>query len=81
MDGRASSLVVVGASAGGVEALREIASGLPADLPAAVGVVLHVSPTAESRLPEILSRAAPLDARHAWDGDPITPGSNRRRCP
>lgn len=74
MDGRASSLVVVGASAGGVEALREIASGLPADLPAAVGVVLHVSPTAESRLPEILSRAGPLEARHAWDGDPIAAG-------
>ena len=60
MDGRASSLVVVGASAGGVEGLRRIAAGLPADLPAAVGIVLHVSPNARSRLPQILARAGLL---------------------
>lgn len=74
MDRRASSLVVVGASAGGVEGLRTIAAGLPADLPAAVGVVLHVSPTARSLLPEILGRAGPLSAGHAEDGEPILAG-------
>ena len=74
MDTRASSLVVVGASAGGVEGLRTIAAGLPADLPAAVGIVLHVSPNARSFLPEILSRDGPLKASHARDREPILAG-------
>src|SRR5262249_49919901 len=66
--------VVVGASAGGVEALTTVAAGLPRDLPAPVAVVLHVSPRSESRLPQILSRAGPLPALHARDGEPLYPG-------
>ena len=58
-------LIVVGASAGGVEALLAIARDLPADLPAAVCVVLHVLPTSPSMLPRLLSRAGPLPAAHA----------------
>ena len=42
MDETAPALVVVGASAGGVEALTTLAGGLPADLDAAVCVVLHL---------------------------------------
>ena len=64
-------LVVVGASAGGVEVLRQLAAGLPADLPACVLVVLHVSPTAASVLPGILDRAGPLPATHARDGSAL----------
>jgi two-component system, chemotaxis family, protein-glutamate methylesterase/glutaminase len=67
-------LVVVGASAGGVEALREIARGLPGDLRAAVCVVLHLPTTAESMLPRILSRAGALPASHPGDGDPLEAG-------
>src|SRR5262245_64201112 len=75
MDGQGpNSVVVVGASAGGVEALEVVAAGLPRDLPAPVAVVLHVSPRAESRLPQILSRAGPLPAFHAQDGEPLYPG-------
>src|SRR5262245_57932835 len=60
MDDRVpNTVVVVGASAGGVEALKTVAAGLPPELPAAVAVVLHVSPRVESRLPQILSRAGP----------------------
>ena len=67
-------VIVVGASAGGVEALAELASGLPADLPAAVFVILHLTADARSNLPGILSRAGPLPAIHAVDGGTIRPG-------
>jgi two-component system chemotaxis response regulator CheB len=67
-------VIVVGASAGGVEALSRLAAGLPADLPAAVFVVLHVPPHGVSVLPRILSRAGPLTAEHARHGEPIVPG-------
>jgi two-component system, chemotaxis family, protein-glutamate methylesterase/glutaminase len=74
MDERASTIVVVGASAGGVEALTTLAAGLPADLDAAVCVVLHLPASAESRLAEILSRAGPLPAVQARGGESLTPG-------
>jgi two-component system, chemotaxis family, protein-glutamate methylesterase/glutaminase len=58
----AHDLIVIGASAGGVEALKVLVSGLPYDLPAAVCVILHVSPTGPSLLSEILTRAGSLPA-------------------
>ena len=67
-------MVALGASAGGIEALMQIVHGLPSDLPASVCVVLHVSPTGTSRLPEILSNAGKLPATHAGHGDRIEPG-------
>ena len=67
-------LVVIGASAGGVEALRELVAGLPAELAAAVLVVLHTPPTRDSRLPAILGRAGILPTAHARDGEGIRPG-------
>jgi two-component system chemotaxis response regulator CheB len=67
-------LVVVGGSAGGVEALRDFVAGLPADLPAAVLVVVHVPPTGTSALPTILDRRSPLRVRHAVDGDQLRAG-------
>jgi two-component system, chemotaxis family, protein-glutamate methylesterase/glutaminase len=68
-------VVAIGASAGGVEALSQLVSELPGDLPAAVLVVLHVSPTGTSVLPQILSRSGTLPARSAKDGMPLEPGT------
>jgi two-component system chemotaxis response regulator CheB len=64
-------VVAVGASAGGVEALRQLVSDLPADLAACVLVTVHIGPTARSTLPEILARDGRLPASHASDGQPL----------
>src|SRR5262249_11645932 len=61
-------IIVVGASAGGVDALAEVVGGLPADFPASVFVVCHFPPGGRSILPQILSRSGPLLATHAADG-------------
>ena len=61
--------VVVGASAGGLRALRGLMAALPADLPASIIVVNHVSPTAPTLLPEILGGAGSLPVKTAEDGE------------
>ncbi len=66
-------VVVVGASAGGVEALRELVSALPEQFPAAM-LVLHLLAQSESALPAILTRSGPLPAQAARTGDLIKPG-------
>jgi two-component system chemotaxis response regulator CheB len=68
------NIIVIGASAGGIEALRNIAAGLPSDLKAAVFVVLHLPPGGTSVLPSILDRAGDLPAAHAVDGEAVEPG-------
>ncbi|MEU4623828.1 chemotaxis protein CheB [Actinoplanes sp. NPDC023801] len=67
-------LVAVGASAGGVEALRALVAGLPPAYPGALLVVLHVPRSAPSALSGILSRNGPLPATTAADGEPVMPG-------
>ncbi|AQZ68115.1 Chemotaxis response regulator protein-glutamate methylesterase CheB [[Actinomadura] parvosata subsp. kistnae] len=74
MEAPGRDVVVVAASAGGVESLRVLLSELPADLPAAVLVVLHVPPQGSSRLAGILDRAGPLKAAPAEDQEIIRPG-------
>jgi two-component system, chemotaxis family, protein-glutamate methylesterase/glutaminase len=69
-------IIVIGASAGGVEALQSLTAGLPADLEAAVFIVLHIGAgiDGQSYLPEILSRAGKLVAINPKDGDAIETG-------
>jgi two-component system chemotaxis response regulator CheB len=67
-------IVVIGASAGGVEALKSLVKWLPRDLSAAVFVVLHTWPRGTSYLPEILTSAGRLPATHPRDGEAFEPG-------
>jgi two-component system, chemotaxis family, protein-glutamate methylesterase/glutaminase len=71
----AKDIIVVGASAGGIEALRVLAGGLPADLPASLFVVLHTSPESPAMLADILDRSGSLPALSPKDGDRIRPGT------
>ncbi|EEA02743.1 CheB methylesterase [Burkholderia sp. H160] len=65
--------IVIGTSAGGVDALRSLASQLPVDLPASIAVVLHIGAHG-SMLPTLLNQAGPLPATHARDGERYAPG-------
>lgn len=67
-------IVVVGASAGGVEALRRLVRDFPENLEAALFVVLHLPAHAPSMLPNILRRAGRLRTAQAVDGELIQKG-------
>ncbi len=66
-------IIVIGASAGGVEAISTIAAQLPRDLQAAVLIVLHLS-KGRSLFPEILNRVGRLPAAHPVDGTSLQYG-------
>ena len=67
-------IVVVGASAGGIEALTDLVANLPRDFPGTIFVVVHVPEGATSVLPKILARRGKLPAIHPKNGDRIEKG-------
>jgi len=67
------NIVVIGASAGGVEPLREIVRSLPPRLPAAVFVVMHLSASSPSALAQILSVNTAWKVTAPTDGESIEP--------
>ena len=69
-------IIVIAASAGGLEPLKRIVSALPADCAAALFVVVHIGDH-PSRLPDVLAGVTTLPVAFARDGEPIGPGRIR----
>ena len=69
----AHRMIVIGASAGGIEALQQLVSGLPRDLGAAVLVVVHTS-AQNGYLADVLARQTPLNTVKARHDMPISSG-------
>jgi two-component system, chemotaxis family, protein-glutamate methylesterase/glutaminase len=67
-------IIVVGASAGGVEGLRQFVQSIPERIPASIFVTVHFPSHGTSMLPRILSRVANLPVLHPSDGEPIVAG-------
>jgi two-component system, chemotaxis family, protein-glutamate methylesterase/glutaminase len=65
----ARCVIAVAASAGGLKALSVILGGLPKDFPAAIAIVMHLSPAHKSILAEILDSRSHLEVRQARTGD------------
>ncbi|HEY0657773.1 MAG TPA: chemotaxis protein CheB [Pyrinomonadaceae bacterium] len=68
------NIIVIGASAGGFEALKTLVKGLPKDLEAAIFVVWHIPANSYGVLPMVLEKAGSLPATHAVDGEEIKMG-------
>src|SRR5215469_829953 len=73
--GDQSSLVVVGSSAGGIEALTKLVATLPTEFPAPIVLAQHLDPTQPSHLGEILARFTKLPVRTVTDRAPLQPGT------
>lgn len=68
-------IIVIGASAGGVEALKTLIHELPADIPAAIFIVLHLPAQGPSLMPKILNRVTSLSVMPAAHDAPIQHGT------
>ena len=67
-------IIVVGASAGGLEAMKKLLAQLPDNFPGTLFIVWHVSPESPSILPQILDRVCPLPVTHAIGFEASQPG-------
>jgi two-component system, chemotaxis family, protein-glutamate methylesterase/glutaminase len=67
-------IIVIGASAGGIEALRRIVAQFPEDFPAAIFITQHLFHRSETILSDILGRAGRLPVRHPAGSEPIVSG-------
>ncbi|MBW4623309.1 MAG: chemotaxis protein CheB [Cyanosarcina radialis HA8281-LM2] len=67
-------LVAIASSSGGLKAVSTVLSALPAEFPAAIVLVQHMSSLYPSYLPELLNRCTALEVKAAIAGEPIRPG-------
>src|SRR5947199_4789750 len=72
--GLGHDLVVIGASAGGIDALSRLVATLPADFPAPVVIAQHLEPSRVSHLNEILTRRSNLPVRTVEEHAVLAPG-------
>ena len=70
----AKRVVVIGASAGGIDAIRVLVSGIPEAFTAAICIVIHTSPESPGVLAEILNRSGPLPVSQASDRERLEGG-------
>ncbi|MGF6928848.1 two-component system chemotaxis response regulator CheB [Chitinophaga sp. W2I13] len=68
------NIIVIGASAGGFEAIKTITSALPPDFPAAIFIVWHISAEVTGVLPRIINKQKRLPATNAVDKEPVKSG-------
>jgi len=69
------NIVVIGASAGGIDAFKKLVRGLPRGFPASIFIVWHTAPNITSLLPKILDRETPLPVIEPFDGEKIRSGT------
>src|SRR4051812_44555135 len=67
-------IVVIGTSAGGLEALQKITAGLPQDLDASVFVVMHTHPSSPGLIADLLQHAGDIKVSYAEDGQSFEKG-------
>ena len=67
-------IIVIGASAGGFEAIKRFTASLPPDLDAAIFIVWHMPADIKGILPQVLNRQSAIFAAHAYDNEPIKTG-------
>jgi len=75
VDTRLTDIVAIVGSAGGINAMERVLARLPADLNAAVLIVLHLTPEHPSLLARILARRTDMNVREAADGDGLERGT------
>jgi two-component system, chemotaxis family, protein-glutamate methylesterase/glutaminase len=71
----ARDIIVIGGSAGGIQAAKALLHNLPPNLPAAVFLVLHISPFANTQLPKILAHTSSIKVVSPEDGETFEPGT------
>ncbi len=67
-------VVAIGASAGGLEACRALLGDMPGDVQAAFILILHLDPTHDSMMVDLLARHTRLDIVQASEGQALKPG-------
>jgi two-component system chemotaxis response regulator CheB len=67
------NIIVIGASAGGFDALKKLVADLPEDFQASIFIVWHLASDAAGVLPEVLNRSKTIFAANAVDGEAIAP--------